>query len=330
MSRGLTSEARADFDKAVAINPKFAAALNNRGLLLLTTPDYKAAEADFSLAIEADRNFADGWNNRGFARMKQGQLETALADVRQALRLKETDITAWNNQGLIEMQMEQFDAARASFTRAVELDPMDARWLNHRRSALLKLNQFAEAQQDARQIEWLVRLTELTDQAGRHARNPNAWITRARHLMDGDQFGAAVQDFTRALLVSPGHHEALAGRAAAWVRAGDFQKAMLDVDESLVANPSQEAYSLRGDLWLRLEHLDQAIADFESAGRFDEQVAVAYEKRAEQHRGEGDAGAAEADAAKARDIRTALADDARPDTPSATRTAEGFDPSAGP
>jgi hypothetical protein len=40
-------------------------------------------------------------------------------------------------------------------------------------------------------------------------------------------------------------------RAVAWVKTGDYQKAMLDCDESIVANPSLEAYSLRGDLWLR-------------------------------------------------------------------------------
>lgn len=324
MNRGLTTEARADFDKAIELNPKFAAALNNRGLLLLAVPDYAAAEADFTHAIEADRKFANAWNNRGFARMKQNQLDTALADVQQALRIRDDDVMAWNNQGLIEMQQQKFAEARISFSRAVELSPMDARWLNHRRTALIKLNLFAEAQQDARRIEWLARLSELTDTAGRNARNPNAWITRARHLMDGEEYGAAVQDYTRALVVKPGNATALAGRAAAWVRVGDFQKAMLDVDESLVAGASQEAYSLRGDLWLRLDNLDQAIADYESAGRFDDQVATAYDKRAAKHREAGTTEAAAADEAKAREIRDALAD--KPDQPQPTRTAEGFEP----
>ncbi len=327
LSQNLTAEAKADFDKAVQLNPKHSAALNNRGLLSLATPDFKAAEADFTRAIEADRKSSDAWNNRGFARMKMDQLDSALTDIQQAIRLKDNYVNAWNNCGLIQMQQQKFEDARTSFSRAVELDPMDARWLSHRRAALIKLNQFADAQKDAQKIEWLAGLTELTQRAGRDVRNPNSWITRARHLMRGSQYGAAVQDFTRALVVSPGNPEALAGRAVAWVETGDFQKAMLDCDESLVSKPSQVAYSLRGDLWLRLDNLDQAIADFEASGRFDEQVAAAYEKRSAKHREAGASPEAESDTARAREIREAMTEKPA-SAKSPTSTAEGFDPNS--
>jgi tetratricopeptide (TPR) repeat protein len=105
---------------------------------------------------------------------------------------------------------------------------------------------------------------------------------------------------------------------------GDFQKAMLDCDESIVANPSLEAYSLRGDLWLRLENLDLAIADFESAKRFDEQVAVAYEQRAEKQREAGATAEADADKARAAEIREAMIE--KPKEAADTTTAEGFNP----
>ncbi len=157
---------------------------------------------------------------------------------------------------------------------------MDMRWLSHRRAALLKLNRFAEAQKAGATLAWLEQLNQLSQQASRNARNPAAWIVRGKHLMNGSQYGAAIQDFTRALIVSPGNPDALTGRASAWMATGDLQKAMLDCDESIVVRSSQEAHSLRGDLWMLLENVDNAISDFETAGRFDEQVAVAYEKRA--------------------------------------------------
>jgi tetratricopeptide (TPR) repeat protein len=206
----------------------------------------------------------------------------------------------------------------------MELDPMDARWVNHHRTALIKQNRFAEAQQDASKIEWINQLSRLTQVAGRNARDPRAWIVRGQHLMDGQQFNAAIQDFNRALSVSPGNAQALFDRAVAWVKMGDFQKAMLDCDESIVANPSLEAYSLRGDLWLRLENLDLAIADFESAKRFDEQVAVAYEQRAEKQREAGATAESEADQARAAEIREAMIE--KPKEAADTTTAEGFNP----
>ncbi len=324
MSQGLQKEALADFDKAIQLNPAHSAAHNNRGLLALTTQAYKSAEADFSKAIDSDRKFADAWNNRGFARMKLEQNEPALSDLQQAIRIKENYVTAWNNCGLLYMQQEKYDDALKSFSRAVELEPMDMRWLSHHRAALLKLKRFAEAQQDQTKLVWLDQLNQLTQQATRNARNPAAWIVRGNHLTRGSQYGAAIQDFTRALSVNPGNADALTGRAAAWLAAGELEKAMLDCDESIVSQSTQEAYSLRGDLWMRLENLDNAISDFEAAGRFDEMVAVAYEKRADQRHEAGKADDAKSDHDRAREIREAMVD--RKDDSSPPLSAEGFDP----
>jgi tetratricopeptide (TPR) repeat protein len=325
MSQGLNGEARADFDKAVELNPRHTAALNNRGLMTLAVQSFKEAEADFTRAIESDRKSADAWNNRGFARMKMEQYDAALKDIKQAIQLNENYVTAWNNCGLIAMQQKKYDEAEAAFSRAVELAPMDSRWLNHRRAARIKLNRFADAQRDAQTIEWLNEFNLLTQQASRNARDPEAWMLRGRHLMKGEHFEAAIQDFSRAISVKPGNPDALFARAVAWVKTGDIQKAMVDCDESLVTRPTQEAYSLRGDLWSRMENWDQAIEDFESARRFDEQVAVAYEMRSEKNRQAGDAAAAEADAAKSREIREAMLD--KPGQPKTTNiTAEAFDP----
>lgn len=326
MSQGLSKEAIADFEKAIQLNPAHAAALNNRGLIALTNQDYKSAEADFTKAIDGDRKFADAWNNRGFARLKLEQYEPALADLQQALRLQETYVTAWNNCGLVHMQQEKYEAAFQAFSRASELEPMDLRWLGHRRAALLKLNRFAEAQQDGAKLAWLEQLNQLTQQASRNARNPAAWIFRGQHLMNGSQYGAAIQDFTRALIVNPGNTDALTGRASAWMATGDLQKAMLDCDESIVAQASQEAYSIRGDLWMRLENFDNAISDFETAGRFDEEVAVAYEKRADDRRGAGQADEAKTDLQRAQEIRNAMIDQENMAKP--PQSAAGFDPAA--
>lgn len=327
MSHGLKAEAKADFNKAIELNPKHVAAHNNRGLLSLTDQDFKSADADFTRAIENDRMNADAWNNRSFARMKQGQLTEAMADIREALKLNEKYVNAWNNCGLIAMQQEDFSEAEKAFSRASELDPMDPRWLNHRKNALLKLNRLEDAQKLTAEIDWLTELTALSQQAGRNARNPNGWIARGKHLLERDRHDAAILDFTRALTVSPGNPEALLERAAVWMSKGDMQKAMTDCEQSLVSRPTLEAYSFRGDLWLKLDNIDQALSDFESARRFDEQLAATYELRAAKSKAAGDTEKHSADMARAAEIREALKD--RPAEPAATRTADGFDPDKG-
>ncbi|MCA9065710.1 MAG: tetratricopeptide repeat protein [Planctomycetaceae bacterium] len=306
MSSGLIADAMADFTEAIRLDPQHAAALNNRGLLLLGEQNYDEAITSFSKAIDSDRRYTDAWNNRGFARMKQGKLTEALADLQQALRLKEDYVTAWNNCGMVYMDQQNYAEAEKAFSRAVELNPMELRWLANRRAARIKLEMFAEAQQDSAKIEWLNDLNALTKQAARDSANPDSWIVRGRHLMNGAQYGAAVQDFTRALVVNPGNREALTSRAVAWLAMGDTEKAIMDCDESLVIEASTDAYSVRGDVWLQLNNLDQAIADYEAARRFDEQVASAYDLRAAKLQKEGREADAAEDRRKADGIRNAL------------------------
>jgi tetratricopeptide (TPR) repeat protein len=307
LSLGLGKEALADFDQAILLAPTHTAALNNRGLLKLSEQDYDAAEADFSKAIESNEKFADAWNNRGFARFKKQQLEPAMNDIRQALKLNENYVTAWNNRGLIAMQQQNFPEAVQAFGRAAELEPLDLRWITHRRAALLKMERFSEAQADAARIEWINALQQAATEIRRSPNSPDPWLRRGQLLMQGKEFAAAAQDFTRVLLISPKLPAALTARARCWNELRDSQKAMQDCDEAITAGAGADALSLRGDLWKNQNDLDRAIADYEAAQRFDSDVAQTYEDRAQQRTKAGLAADADADIQQAKRIRDALA-----------------------
>ncbi|MCP4509669.1 MAG: tetratricopeptide repeat protein, partial [Fuerstiella sp.] len=199
MSRGLTKEALADFDQALQLNPEFAAAWNNRGLVHLANQDYKSAVTDFDKAATIDGKYADALNNRGFAKFKMGQLPDALSDLKLTVKLKPNYTTAWNNCGLVYMQQNEYALAADAFSHAVRLAPTDMRWLEHRREALKKLGRYAEAGADAEKIQWLNTLNQMTQQALNQPNVSSAWITRAGHLVDGSEFTAAVEDYSRAL-----------------------------------------------------------------------------------------------------------------------------------
>ena len=307
MTSGMVEQAAADFNQAIKLDATLSAAWNNRGLIALSRQEYAAAESDFAKAVELDRKYADAVNNRGFARMKLGKFDEALVDFKATIQLNPEYTTAWNNLGLVHMQQEKYPDALQAFSEAVSLAPTDVRWLNHRRAAYLKLEKYAEASADAQQIRWLSGLTQLTQQAFSKANSPDVWIQRANHLVEGSEFGAAVQDYSRALAVAPGNINALNGRAYAWLKTGELRKSIADCDESLVSQPTAAAYSVRGDAWFKLQNFDQAVEDFESAQRFDETVSMAYRKRAEERKRNGETELAKADEEKAQQIMSALA-----------------------
>ena len=59
------SEAIADYDKAIELDPNFALAYMNRGKAKAELKQYSEAIADYDKAIELDPNFALAYTNRG-------------------------------------------------------------------------------------------------------------------------------------------------------------------------------------------------------------------------------------------------------------------------
>ena len=57
----------ADYDKAIELDPKYAAAYNNRGWVYYLKKDYARAIADYDRALQLDPNFALARNNRALA-----------------------------------------------------------------------------------------------------------------------------------------------------------------------------------------------------------------------------------------------------------------------
>lgn len=307
MTNGITDEAMDDFNHAIQLDPEMAVAWNNRGLIYLQRGKFESAVREFEASVKCRNDYADGWNNLGFAKMKLDLLPEALSDIEQSLKFNPEYITAWNNRGLINMRMKDFEAAQMAFSKAIELAPLDARWYAHRIAALRELERFSEAAQVQRRIEWVHQLTDSTQHLNRDVGDVVRWIARGELLAEGGMYEEAIRDFGRALQLEPGNVGALNARAQVYQETDQLQLALDDCDESIVIESTQEALSIRGDVWLAMGNLDNAIADFEGAVRFDSSVASAYRDRAARHRKAGKQQLADEDLEAAKRIEDALA-----------------------
>jgi tetratricopeptide (TPR) repeat protein len=90
-------DAIADYDQAIAINPKDFNAFNSRGKAWVRKgdrndpmADFKAI-ADFTRAIELDPSYVEAYNNRGLAYETMGRRTEALADFRKAQSIDPDD-----------------------------------------------------------------------------------------------------------------------------------------------------------------------------------------------------------------------------------------------
>ena len=119
-------KAKSYWDKAIAANPKFAEAYNNRGLAFYNLNLYQEALQDFSQSIRMKPDYAEAFNNRGNVYYELDQYEKAQADFDQSLKLKPKYSKAQMNRGLVLFQMQKMDQACDDFRKACDLGECDA------------------------------------------------------------------------------------------------------------------------------------------------------------------------------------------------------------
>lgn len=329
----LLAQAIADMSSAIQLEPNNAKFLNTRGYFLLLSKQYDRADSDFSDAIGLDLEYVQPYNNRGLVAVAQGKFDVALKDFDNALKFKPDYLDAHNNRGFALLQLDQLESAVEAFTEALKIDDKYLNALTNRARAYMKLEQpqnaaadltkvielqpdmdqhyllradafraagdKAAAAKDVAYVEWLHRLADVNTRIARNPRDADAWAIRGRHMVQQARHEEASQSFKNALTLVPGHLDALRGRAELAMSTGDYAAVVADCTESLKQAPRLEVFSLRGDAHFEMGQFGDAIADYESARRFDERVVDAYRKRAEQFRASGDEQLAKADEAAA-------------------------------
>jgi tetratricopeptide (TPR) repeat protein len=98
----------------------------------------------------------------------------------------------------------------------------------------------------------------------------------------------ALTDLNRAITLDPRSAVALSARADVHFREKMFEQARADAEISLAIEPSHEAFSVLGDVFLRLGEYDRAIENFARARRVDSSVAEAYFARSKELAEKGD------------------------------------------
>jgi tetratricopeptide (TPR) repeat protein len=150
LNRGLAWNRKGDFDRelsdynrAIALDPKFGIAYLNRGTVWHRKGQYDQAVADYSTAISlgGNVNLALAYNNRGNSRRLKGELDDAIDDLNRAIDLDPRYVLAYSNRGQVWMPKGKYDSALADFNKVIELDPKNADAYNYRGGGLRPLEQ---------------------------------------------------------------------------------------------------------------------------------------------------------------------------------------------
>jgi tetratricopeptide (TPR) repeat protein len=244
-------EARACFDRAVALDSSNAGAWLGKGDILIRLGEDEPARGSYEQALLLNPRNPHGWRALGAILVRLGRHADAVRSYDQTVMLDPQDATSFYHRGNALSHLGQPDEAMTSFERAIELDPEHAQAL-HQRGAL----QFERGDPDDALASFDAALKIEPCMA-------EAWSSRGNALALLGHRKEAVASFDQALALRPNLHDALQNRGTLLAYLDDTHAALRDFEQAReIRDISPQAHYAHGTVLLRLDRFSEARESF--------------------------------------------------------------------
>jgi tetratricopeptide (TPR) repeat protein len=149
----------------IALNPNYADAFYNRGILKKKINDLVGALVDYNEAILINPKFANAFYNRGILKDELNDNPGALIDYNQAIAISPTLAIAYINRGNLQRKLNDLSGALLDYNQATVLEPKYAiafynrgllgKQINDRAGAIQDLSQAAQLFREQGKIQYL-------------------------------------------------------------------------------------------------------------------------------------------------------------------------------
>ncbi len=245
-----SDEALRALDKAIALQPDYAEAYVNRGIVHAAAKRYAEAIGDYDRAIAFKPDYAAAYYNRGKVHAAAHRPAEAMHDYDQALALKPDLAEAYVNRGNLRAAAKRYAEAIGDYDRAIALEPNDAGAWFSRGTACARAGDAEEALRDLDQA-----LALKPDDA-------EAYYNRGNLHLDARRCAEAIRDYDQAIALRPDYADAWYNRANACASAGRPEEAVRDYTRAIELRPQDpDAYYNRAIVRSRLKQNREALED---------------------------------------------------------------------
>jgi len=116
-------ESLLNVNKAIEVDPNYAAAYYLRGNIKDKFDDRHGAMKDYNTAIEKNAKFADAFFARGNVKMKLQDYYGAIADFSSAITINENYIEAYFNRGKAKQFLQAYEDAINDCSKIIQINP---------------------------------------------------------------------------------------------------------------------------------------------------------------------------------------------------------------
>ncbi|MBI5368073.1 MAG: protein kinase [Planctomycetes bacterium] len=215
------AEGIADLDRALALEPANAVALNFLAIRHLQERNFKAAQDAALRALTSDKVFPEAYVSLGKSYFGLGNLEAALAQLDEAVRYGPNYPDAYEARGVTRLRFGKNAGALADGERLLAVGGDRELGLYLRTVALARLGRFPEAQALSAQ-----HARELPDSV-------MAAMARADLLLEQDRLDEALATAQQVLERKPGSAQALALRGRVRQARGESVNARDDLERAV-------------------------------------------------------------------------------------------------
>ncbi len=295
------TEALADFDKAIQLQPIYPGAVYERAMTFEKMGNVAKAIENYTLAINQKPGYGNAHLARGRLYEKGGRQAEALADYSKAIASDANDAGALYARGSLNFKNGKVDIAEPDLKRAGELNSVYATLANSLR---------VQARSEAILAKSANVLKQNPPPTTPAPAAPSSSAKTAKQYADsgialaakGDHF-KAIAEFTEAIRLAPNDAPPYFHRALSYERSNYPALAIADYGSVIrLGWALKEAYFNRGTIYLNAKDFAAAIADLDRSVAMDATRANVFYNRALAHYQLSDANKALGDLSKAIEI----------------------------
>jgi tetratricopeptide (TPR) repeat protein len=236
-----------------------------------------------------------------FYKIPQSAYEKEISDLTHFIELKPGNIEAYFKRGDAYLSIDLYDKAIADLTKCLDVpfylkylinDEDYGEALSLRSQAYFEIDQYDKAEADLRkasdvrkensypnpEIRWIyahgwknhVKCIEACNRILKHKPDYDYVIgLRGEFYAENKQYDEAIADLTKMIELHPDSSENYRNRSIAYKMKGDYKSALSDCEYAINKRfQLDEAYNLRGQIYLGMKEYNKAIDDFNTSINF--------------------------------------------------------------